>query len=222
MTENRSRLIMEKGLNFFGVITASLSHEINNVFAIINELSGLLNDLLLAAGKGHPIDEERLKKLSDNISSNVERGVRIIKRLNSFSHSIDEKTTRFDLNQTINEIVTTSERLASIKGFHVEAKLPEESVSLVSNPFAVQLAVFLCIGMAMESPNKEEPITVAVEKLLQGAKITVSLNSLEKNPSVEETLSFLSVLTEELGGKSELTAGDDGKQAVLLLFQNPE
>ncbi len=220
MSEDRSRLIMERGLNFFGIITASLSHEINNVFAIINELSGLLNDLLLAAENGHPIEEERLKKLSDNISSNVERGVSIIKRLNSFSHSIDEKVVRFDMNQALNEIITTSERLTSIKGFHIEAQLPREPVSLTGNPFAIQFATFLCIGLAMDSSNKEVPITVTLEKLQHGAKITVFLDSFKKTPSAEDKLSFLSILTEEFGGKAELAEGDNGKHSILLSFQN--
>lgn len=47
MSEAKDLLLREKGFGFSGAITASLSHEINNVFAIINELSGLLEDFLL-------------------------------------------------------------------------------------------------------------------------------------------------------------------------------
>ena len=43
MNDAKQRLLREKGFGFFGAITASLSHEINNVFAITNELSGLLD-----------------------------------------------------------------------------------------------------------------------------------------------------------------------------------
>ena len=37
----------ETGLQFFGKMTASISHEIKNVLAIINENAGLLEDLAL-------------------------------------------------------------------------------------------------------------------------------------------------------------------------------
>jgi hypothetical protein len=42
-------------------MTASISHEIKNVMAIINESAGLLEDYSLMAEKGMPIDPERLK-----------------------------------------------------------------------------------------------------------------------------------------------------------------
>ena len=35
----------EAGLRFFGMMTASVSHEIKNVLAIINENAGLMSDL---------------------------------------------------------------------------------------------------------------------------------------------------------------------------------
>ncbi len=40
------------GLRFFGMINASISHEIKNVLAIISESAGLMEDLLLLAQKG--------------------------------------------------------------------------------------------------------------------------------------------------------------------------
>jgi hypothetical protein len=38
-------LLGETGLQFFGKMSASISHEIKNVMAIINENAGLLEDL---------------------------------------------------------------------------------------------------------------------------------------------------------------------------------
>ena len=45
---DRDLAARQNGFAFFGAITASLSHELNNVLATIKELSGLLEDLVHA------------------------------------------------------------------------------------------------------------------------------------------------------------------------------
>jgi hypothetical protein len=47
-------IVAETGLQFFGKMTASISHEIKNVLAIINENAGLLEDRDAATGKYVP------------------------------------------------------------------------------------------------------------------------------------------------------------------------
>ena len=44
MSDPRSTLLRLGGFGFFGAITASLSHEMNNVLATVNELGGLLGE----------------------------------------------------------------------------------------------------------------------------------------------------------------------------------
>jgi len=44
----------ETALRFFGNISTSISHEIKNVLAIINENAGLLEDYNLHGRKGNP------------------------------------------------------------------------------------------------------------------------------------------------------------------------
>jgi hypothetical protein len=44
-------------------MTASISHEIKNVMAIINESAGLLEDYSLMAEKGMPIDPDNASRL---------------------------------------------------------------------------------------------------------------------------------------------------------------
>lgn len=45
----------------------TVSHELKNVLAIVNENAGLLDDLLLLAAKGKPLNPERLQRLAVNI-----------------------------------------------------------------------------------------------------------------------------------------------------------
>jgi len=50
--ENSTQGSKDDSLRFFGKIVASISHEIKNVMAIINEKAGLIKDLTLMAEKG--------------------------------------------------------------------------------------------------------------------------------------------------------------------------
>jgi len=73
---SEEKRLREKGLAFFGSITASFSHEINNIMAIIAELSGLMEDLLRVADLGHPPQLERFRRISERIGTQVNGGRR--------------------------------------------------------------------------------------------------------------------------------------------------
>ncbi len=94
-------IIGETGLQFFGKMSASISHEMKNVMAIINENAGLLEDLTVMAEKGMPIDPERLKTQASRIMKQIRRGDDIIKGMNRFAHSVDEPLRQADLNDTL-------------------------------------------------------------------------------------------------------------------------
>ncbi len=87
----------EQGIEFFGRMTASISHEIKNTLAIVNENAGLLGDLALLMDKGRPLSPERLTTLAGNIRRQVQRADDIIRRLNRFAHSAHEPAASVDL-----------------------------------------------------------------------------------------------------------------------------
>jgi len=64
-------VIGDEGLRFFGKISASISHELKNTFAVINENAGLLEDFSVMAEKGIPMDPARLMKLGGTIRKQI-------------------------------------------------------------------------------------------------------------------------------------------------------
>lgn len=212
--EERSRLLREKGLSFFGAVTASLSHEINNVLSIINELSGLLDDLLLGAEGGRPLNHERLAGLSEKIGKNVKKGEALIKRLNRFAHSIDEPVKDFDLKELLNEIGAIAQRLAFLKGARLETRFPEESITLRSNPFSLQHAVFICIELALATSAKDDVITLTCSMEGPGAEIGIA--AVDEKADTDSRYSFLSILVNELGGNVEIVRADDDTRSLIL------
>ena len=112
---NDNRLLHDMELAFFGTITASVSHELNNVLSIINEYSGLLDDLVSGDNKDKPIEKERIQKIALNIAKQIKREQGIIKLLNRFAHRVDNTLVKFNLNELVTDITRLSQRFASLK-----------------------------------------------------------------------------------------------------------
>jgi len=110
----------ETGLRFFGKMSAANAHEIKNALAIINENAGLLEDLVLFAEQGAPLDPERLKRLAKTIKQQVARADEIAKSTNRFSHSIDQEHGPADLGQSIALIKTMAMRFATQRHIGIE------------------------------------------------------------------------------------------------------
>ena len=92
-------------LAFFGKVNASISHELKNILAIISEAAGLLNDLTEMATKGQNFELEMMKTCSQDIVEEIQRGFTTIKRMNVFSHSMDNPLKRVNLIEVLDLII---------------------------------------------------------------------------------------------------------------------
>jgi len=216
MDEKDNRLLREQALSFFGTITASLSHEINNSVAIITELSGLQEDLLLGAEQGRPIDNSKMLELSQRITNQVKKGREFIKRLNRFAHTVDNAIKDYDLREVLDQLAALAQRFAFLKGVNLEASLEKESVKIRGNPFGLQQAVFICIRLVIDASNKDETISVTFEKEEQEAIILITGRSLNEGEEKKSKLSFLTILMKELCGAIEIISLDNEQQSLAL------
>lgn len=216
MNKEEYCLLRERGLSFFGAVTASLSHEINNAVAIVGELSGLLGDLLLGAEQGRPLDNKKLKKLSERISSQVKKGDSVIKCLNRFAHSVDESVKTFDLKELVEDIDIIAQRFAFLRKVCLEKKLDGETITITSNPFSLQQAIFTCIELALTASKTDDVVILKANEDGEGARITVESPSFGRRDKIETELSFLSVLMKDLGGTAKVIPVDDGRDLLIL------
>jgi C4-dicarboxylate-specific signal transduction histidine kinase len=202
-------VISETGLQFFGKMSASISHEIKNVMAIINENAGLLDDLTVMAEKGMPIDSERLRTQASRIMKQIRRGDEIIKGMNRLAHSVDQPWRQADLNDTLALMCALSGRFASMRGVTLELKPHATQVPIITNPFFLQNLIWLCLDFAMGSTGAGKTIVLRAEKIATGAKILFSkLQDLEtKEPGSfpgERETALLQVLKASLVVQKEL------------------
>ena len=173
-------------LQFFGKMSASISHEIKNVLAIINENAGLLEDYNLMAERGSPVSPERLKALADTVTAQIRRADRIVKNMNRFAHSVDEEETPVDLGDLLELVAALSSRFAAMRGVEIDLKPPAESLSVVSSPFFLANLLWLALDFAMDAAGKGKTVGLTAEKTGFGACIRLSrLEALENTPEGE-------------------------------------
>ena len=158
-------------LQFLGQISASISHELKNVLAIINENAGLLEDLTLMAERGVPLDPDRLNAMANGIKKQVGRADTIIGNMNRFAHSADQTMDTIDLTQTVELAMAVTARFAAMKGVTIDLQLPEHPVTMQTAPFYLINLIWLCLEFAMSAAGAEKRIGVAVEAAQNSTRI---------------------------------------------------
>jgi C4-dicarboxylate-specific signal transduction histidine kinase len=204
-------MISEQGLQFFGKMSATISHEINNSLAIINENAGLLQDFTLMADKGMPLDPERLNSLAGKVIQQVRRAERIVKNMNRFAHSVDESLKSVNLGDVVELIVTLSGRLASMRGVRVEPKPVENPVTITTNTFLLENLIWLCLDFAMGVAGAGNTIDIITMKTENGAQIRfMQVEDLAKAPPdkfpTEREKALLDLLKADLSADVEVGA----------------
>lgn len=157
------------GIQFFGKMAASISHEIKNVLAIINENAGLLEDICFMAERGKPIDPARLKRLSGSVKEQVRRADSIMTVMNRFAHSVDEAAVSIDVNEVAQLLVSLSARFVAMRGVVLQVGKPAGPVAITTFPFALLNLLWLCLDYAMAVVGPGKAIELHAEKTGEGA-----------------------------------------------------
>ncbi len=188
--------LRQSGLRFVGAITASVTHELNNILGIVDQNAGLLDDLLNAAEEGTPLSAERVDKVADKLAHHAARGAQIIKRLNAFAHSVDHDRQLIDLGEVADHMVALMTRFATLK--KVSLKTEGASVTIDSSPFHVRQLLYVLIKRALEVSASGDTIVVETASWQQGGKLTVAGPVLESDSSEDKCL--LELLLETVSG----------------------
>ncbi len=149
-------------LGFSGAITASVTHELNNVLGTIEQLSGLLEDLAYSISTGKSASEDQMNSLAERIARQTKRGTVIIKRLNSFAHSSDAEYLNCNLFEIVENLSALANRLARAKRSEIVTVAPDKEIILWTSPFLVMHIVFLIIKSVLPIVKRDTNIQIAL------------------------------------------------------------
>jgi signal transduction histidine kinase len=163
--------VTETGLQFFGEMTLSISHEIKNVLAIINENAGLLEDFTLMLDRGAAIEPQRMKNISRAVTKQVQRANTMVRNMNRLAHSVDASIKTIDLNDVLELLVALSDRFASTRGVAVKPKLNQSPLELRSYPFFLLNLLWLCLDFAMDAAGEDKIVELAPQRSTAGVQV---------------------------------------------------
>ena len=160
-----------EGLQFFGKMSASISHEIKNVLAIINENTGLIEDYTIMAEKGAPFDPGKFKSLAERVGVQIRRADGIVKNMNTFAHSIDDPAKAIDLSGFLEFAQALFARFVVMRGIALESKPIESSLMITTSPFFLLNLIWFCLDFAMDAAGSEKAVGLSAIKTDTGAQI---------------------------------------------------
>ncbi len=220
MPINKEQILKDQAMIFLGKIMASLSHELNNTVAIIKEYNGLLDDLLLDARKGSPIDDKKVERVSKKIASQTEKGAEIIRRFNKFAHSLDNPISSIGLNYMLQSIIALSRRLTEIKGIYLKLDSVDDSLSLKTSPLLFQQAIFQCFELFMANADANTQLIISAEKTDDKILVEIAGTKLADDRAIESNMQILDIIMEHLNGSFEKKTGSDDNQSIVLSLQD--
>jgi len=200
---------------FFGKITASVTHELNNVISIIEQTAGLLDDMIAGEERGVPISIDRLAGVSAAIQRQTQRGLGIIGRLNRFAHTTDRPETVFDADEVVGNLVELSRRLASLRKIELEFRPTTTASKISGNPFVFQRALFGAVQTVLACGQADHTVTIENRVEPDGLKVSVEgavSGDLDKGPQAD-----LEAAAEEAGGSLTVESGG-GQMRLCLRF----
>jgi signal transduction histidine kinase len=174
-------------LTFFGKVSASISHELKNILAIISETAGLLGDLTQKAKRDGKIDLELINTCSNDIVEEIQRGFATIKHMNRFAHSVDHAIESVDLIDVLKLMINLTGFLSFASKVRFDSAEPIDR-TIRTCPFRLQNLIYHTLVFAFESVGPDGEIQVSMQREPNGdARFTFAgLGSKSSRPFPEE------------------------------------
>ena len=213
--------IKRKEVLFFGKITAGITHEIKNVLAIIQESTGLMEDILAITPDETFPRKDKFDTSLKRILAQIDRGVDITTRLNKFAHSPDRSPVDVDLNEVSQQLVLLASRFARLKNVVLEADPHDAPMIIHTHPVALEMALFESIEILLSairsagkirlSPRKEQDNFVFGICGEETTPSQTAISSSERWESLQETMAHLA---------GEARASDSALEILLYFPQS--
>jgi hypothetical protein len=203
-------------LYIFGAVTASISHEIKNRMAVINEHAGLMEDRIHMAETGGDINLERMKHSASKIKQQISLADSIIGNMNRFAHSIDKPRQQIDLYDSAMLAGALFERLASAKEISIEMPEPASPVILDTSFFHVLGLIWMCLNTASDLAPAKSAVTVTCGPEGGDAGLCFAIDGAAAPQTSEAVPKEIKTLADEISAEARW---DPERNAIVVSFQ---
>jgi len=193
---------------FIGEILASVTHEMQNVLAIIKESGALAEDILHINGPPPMKHGDKLGTALNNIGQQTGRGRNLMFMLNGFAHAAEDFPEVSDLTRCARQIGTLAERKIMLAECTLATALPEQPVRVQGNALLIMQAIYAGLRSLLAITGRVETLRITLEPLTENETCLARLSiHSTKATGVPET-EALAALMHELGGSFHYGSGE--------------
>ncbi len=201
---------------FYSEITASVTHELNNILGIIEQVAGLVEDLTVTTSEGETPMDNRMGEIAEKIIRQTDRGMKLVKRLNKFAHMGDVLSGECDLCDVVENLVALAQRFARLKGKSLRPEIPDDAVMVVINQVRFSEALFTCIKRVVALADAGATVTIKLVDSEYHASILISAPCAEHDPDISKQFQLPENLAQIVVRESE----SEGSIAVELIVNH--
>jgi two-component system, NtrC family, sensor kinase len=199
--EKRQSLLAEaehsNKLASIGRLAAGVAHEINNPLAIIDQKSGLIDDLLTIIP---PFEhKEKMLKTLVGIHDSVTRCKNITHRLLGFARRMEVTIEEIDLNKLVQEVIMFLENESLHNRIQIKTDLENGLPPVLSDRTQIQQILLNIINNAMDAVVHDGMIGVTTKKQSEMVQITIEDNGPGMAPAILEHIFEPFFTTKEAG-----------------------
>jgi len=223
MKSQKKDRLREMQLAFVGKLMAGLSHEFKNHLAIIKELNGLIEDLLLLEEPGQSSNSERYKKIISGINERIAQAAEMCRFLSGFSHRMDQPLSSLSVTDVLEEKIYLLRRFAQQKQVELISSFDEDLPAIFNDPSLLQFAIFCIVWPALELLEPGGRISIKVIRKGQSVEILVRLEGTMQRP--EDNTPWEDMLPEVLqmlGAELSRRIEQDGNEEVAVTISSIE
>jgi C4-dicarboxylate-specific signal transduction histidine kinase len=196
---------------FIGKVTAGATHEIRNVLSVIKESAGLMEDLVDINPDSLGANEEKFRRMIDNIGVQIQRGANIAKELNNLAHAPDQRLRVVDIQTVLKCQSTLYERFCRQKEISLKPESSGQGAHVETDPVRLHRLIGTIIDVMLERASSPGAMILEDEIIDENVTISLSITNLDgaSQPlmNMEDHSATLDValkLSESLGFSLEL------------------
>jgi C4-dicarboxylate-specific signal transduction histidine kinase len=223
MKAQKKDRLREMQLAFVGKLIAGFSHEFKNHLAIIKELNGLFEDLLLLEEPGQSTNSERYKKIISGINERIGQASEMCRFLSGFSHRMDQPLSSLSITDVLQEKIYLLRRFARQKQVDLTSSFDEDLPAIFNNPSLLQFAIFCIIWPALELLEQGGRILITVARKQEYVEIIVTIEGTKKKPDDDTPWGdMLPEVLQMLGAGLSRRIEQDGNEKVVVTISSIE
>ena len=141
-----------------GRLAAGVGHEINNPLAIIDQKTGLIEDLLLISDTFE--HKNTIETCLNVINQSVKRCKAITHRLLGFARRTDVQSEIIQINEVVREVLQFLENSMTYNRIKIDLQLQENLPKLTSDRLQLQQVFLNIINNAIDAIDRDGEITI--------------------------------------------------------------